>query len=195
MFSLVSQHLILGVHGILRRFHVGAETRKKNKNTKRTLKVIPFVCVGLLLLKRNRNHLPSHRSMVLKALFAVQGERMNWTKSCEKSSFFGIVAVEVSVALFLVLLKKLHRHKLKTIFNFKITELSNEAAILLAFPFVSFLVNPFFELCFLKMSQDVCQNTVCYHWFIFFSWRVSLFGLVFFFKLLFISFFYFIFPP
>lgn len=35
---------------------------------------------------------------------------------------FGIVAVEVSVALFHVLLKKLHRHKLKTIFSFKITE-------------------------------------------------------------------------
>lgn len=34
---------------------------------------------------------------------------------------FGIVAVEVLVALFLVLLKKLHRHKLKTIFNFKMT--------------------------------------------------------------------------
>ena len=45
---------------------------------------------------------------------------------------FGIVAVEVLVALFLVLLKKLHRHKLKTIFNFKTTELSNEAAIVLA---------------------------------------------------------------
>lgn len=45
---------------------------------------------------------------------------------------FGIVAVEVLVALFLVLLKKLHRHKLKTIFNVKMTELSNEAAIVLA---------------------------------------------------------------
>lgn len=159
------------------------------------MKSHPFcVCWFVVAQKKQKPFTFTQINGAKSIIRCARGERMNWTKSCEKSSFFGIVAVEVSVALFLVLLKKLHRHKLKTIFNFKITELSNEAAILLAFPFVSFLVNPFFELCFLKMSQDVCQNTVCYHWFIyFFSWRVSLFGLVFFFLIIihFFLFFYF----
>lgn len=65
---------------------------------------------------------------------------------------FGIVAVEVLVALFLVLLKKLHRHKLKTIFNFKMTELSNEAAIVLAL-LCSHPRQPFLGDLLPKMSQ------------------------------------------
>lgn len=63
--------------------------------------------------------LPVQRSVGLCAL-VVQEEKQTETQVV-RILIFGMVAVEVLVALFLVLLKKLHRHKLKTIFNFKMT--------------------------------------------------------------------------
>lgn len=73
----------------------------------------PFGCA------KTHEWLPVQRSVGLCAL-VVQEEKRTETQVM-RILIFGIVAVEVLVALFLVLLKKLHRHKLKTIFNFKMT--------------------------------------------------------------------------
>lgn len=68
---------------------------------------------------KTHERLPVQRTVGLCAL-VVQEEKQTETQVV-RILIFGIVAVEVLVALFLVLLKKLHRHKLKTIFNFKMT--------------------------------------------------------------------------
>lgn len=102
----VSQHPALGVHAALREVPGGAERGKTQMKP-------PF------WLHRDPRGVTCPEITGLCAL-VVQEEKQTETQVV-RILIFGIVAVEVLVALFLVLLKKLHRHKLKTIFDFKRT--------------------------------------------------------------------------
>lgn len=105
---VISQHPALGVHAALGEVLCGAETGETSINP-------PF------WLHKNSRVVTCPETSGAKCALVVQEEKQTETQVV-RILIFGIVAVEVLVALFLVLLKKkLHRHKLKTIFNFKMT--------------------------------------------------------------------------
>lgn len=105
--AAASQHPALGVHAALGEMLCGAETGQTSTNP-------PF------WLHKDSRVVTCPETSGAKCALVVQEEKQTETQ-VGRILIFGIVAVEVLVGLFLVLLKKLHRHKLKTIFNFKMT--------------------------------------------------------------------------